>query len=42
MQWFALLGLVAALGLGLWFLVSLVLMLRGYNAFDWDWEDDDF
>lgn len=40
MPWFALIPLLALLGVGLWFLISLVLVLRDYD--DIDWGDDEF
>ena len=40
MQWIALAAALALLGVGLWFLISLVLMLRDYD--DLDWGDDEF
>ena len=40
MQWILLTAALALLGLGLWFLTSLVLMLRDYD--DIDWGDDEF
>lgn len=40
MTWLALIPFLALLGVGLWFLVSLVLLLRDYD--DIDWGDDEF
>lgn len=40
MQWIALTAALALLGVGLWFLISLILMLRDYD--DLDWGDDEF
>lgn len=40
MQWILLTAGLALLGAGLWFLISLVLMLRDYD--DIDWGDDEF
>lgn len=40
MHWIVLTAALALLGLGLWFLASLVLMLRDYD--DIDWGDDEF
>lgn len=40
MQWITLAAALALLGVGLWFLISLVLMLRDYD--DIDWGDDEF
>lgn len=40
MQWIALAAALALLGVGLWFLISLVLLLRDYD--DLDWGDDEF
>ena len=40
MSWVILGGCLVLLGAGLWFLVSLVLMLRDYDEIDWG--DDEF
>lgn len=40
MQWIVLTAALALLGVGLWFLISLALMLRDYD--DLDWGDDEF
>ena len=40
MQWITLAAALALLGVGLWFLISLVLLLRDYD--DLDWGDDEF
>jgi hypothetical protein len=40
MQWIVLTAGLALLGLGLWFLIALVLMLRDYDEIDWG--DDEF
>lgn len=40
MHWIVLTAALSLLGFGLWFLVSLVLMLRDYD--DIDWGDDEF
>lgn len=40
MQWILLTAGLALLGIGMWFLVSLALMLRDYD--DLDWGDDEF
>ena len=40
MPWFVLIPLLALLGLGVWFLISLVLLLRDYDEIDWG--DDEF
>lgn len=40
MPWFVLIPLLALLGLGAWFLVSLALLLRDYDEIDWG--DDEF
>lgn len=40
MEWILLTAALALLGLGLWFLISLILMLRDYD--DIDWGDDEF
>ena len=40
MQWILLTAALALLGVGLWFLVSLILLLRDYD--DIDWGDDEF
>lgn len=40
MQWILLTAALALLGVGLWFLISLILLLRDYD--DLDWGDDEF
>lgn len=39
MQWIVLLAALGLLGLGLWFLISLALMLRDYDEIDWGDEE---
>lgn len=40
MQWIVLAAGLALLGVGLWFLIAMILMLRDYDDIDWDDEDD--
>jgi len=40
MKWFLLLAGALVLGVGAWFMVSLIFLLRDYS--DIDWGDDEF